>query len=65
MPSYGKERTRRSHVRSTPIRLPQYLVRALIYRVVTDRLFRLDESPRPDDQDRYVLPVALAIAVAS
>jgi len=46
-------------------RLPQYLVRALIYRVVTDRLFRLDESPRPDDQDRYALPVALAIAVAS
>jgi uncharacterized protein (TIGR02569 family) len=44
---------------------PQYLVRALIYRIVTDRLFRLDEPLRPDDEDMYALPVALAIALAS
>lgn len=44
---------------------PQYLVRALIYRIVTDRLFRLDEPLRPDDDDAYAMPVALAIALAS
>jgi uncharacterized protein (TIGR02569 family) len=44
---------------------PQYLLRALIYRIVTDRSFRLDEPLRPDDDDPYAMPVALAIALAS
>lgn len=39
---------------------PQYLLRALIYRAVTDRLFRLDEPIRPDDDDPYLPPVELA-----
>lgn len=38
----------------------QYLVRALIYRAVTDRLFRLDEPIRPDDADPYLPAVELA-----
>ncbi len=39
----------------------QYLVRALIYRVVTDRLFRLDQPLRPDANDPYRLAVDLAL----
>jgi len=40
---------------------PQYLLRALIYRIVTDRLFRLDEPLRPDDDDPYAKPVDTAV----
>lgn len=40
---------------------PQYFLRALIYRVVNDRLFRLDEPLRPDDADPYAMPVELAV----
>jgi uncharacterized protein (TIGR02569 family) len=43
---------------------PQYLLRALIYRIVVDRLFRLDEPPRTDD-DPYLAPVELACRLAA
>lgn len=39
---------------------PQLLVRALIYRAVTDRLARIDEPWRNDDADPYLAPVELA-----
>ena len=42
---------------------PQYLVRALIYRIVTDRLFRRDEPLRADAGDPYARPVDLAVAL--
>jgi uncharacterized protein (TIGR02569 family) len=44
---------------------PQYLLRALIYRTVTDRLFRLDQPIRPDDDDPYLSAVDLAIRAAN
>lgn len=44
---------------------PQYLLRALVYRAVTDRLFRLDAPPRPDDADPYLPAVALACRLAA
>jgi uncharacterized protein (TIGR02569 family) len=43
----------------------QYLLRALIYRAVTDRLFRLDEPARPDDADPYLPAVELACRLAA
>lgn len=43
---------------------PQYLLRALVYRAVTDRLFRLDEPPRPDADDPYLPAVELACRLA-
>ena len=43
---------------------PQYLLRALIYRAVTDRLFRLDQPLRPDRDDPYRSAVDLAIAAS-
>lgn len=43
---------------------PQYLLRALVYRVVTDRLFRLGEPQRPDDADPYLPTVDLAVDLA-
>jgi uncharacterized protein (TIGR02569 family) len=43
---------------------PQYLLRALIYRVVTDRLFRLDQPLRPDSDDPYRGVVDLAITAS-
>ena len=43
---------------------PQYLLRALVYRGVTDRLFRHDEPLRPDDADPYLQPVELACRLA-
>lgn len=39
---------------------PQLFVRAVIYRAVTDRLFRLDEPVRPDESDPYLPLVELA-----
>jgi uncharacterized protein (TIGR02569 family) len=42
----------------------QYLLRALIYRIVTDRLFRRDEPLRPDDEDPYAPAVELAATLA-
>jgi uncharacterized protein (TIGR02569 family) len=42
----------------------QYLLRALIYRAVTDRLFRIDEPLRPDSDDPYVPAVELACRLA-
>lgn len=42
----------------------QYLLRALIFRTVTDHLARpLDR--RPEAEDRFVRPVDLAVAAAS
>ncbi|HEX7254340.1 MAG TPA: TIGR02569 family protein [Gaiellaceae bacterium] len=41
-------------------RFEQFLLRALIYRAVTDRLFREDEPLRPDDADPYLPAVELA-----
>lgn len=38
----------------------QCLLRALIYRAVTDRVFRLNEPIRPDDVDPYLPAVELA-----
>jgi uncharacterized protein (TIGR02569 family) len=43
----------------------QYLVRALIYRAVTDWLFRVDERDRPDDADPYLRAVELACRLAA
>lgn len=43
----------------------QYLLRALIYRAVTDRLFRLDEPVRTDDADPYLPAVELACRLAA
>jgi hypothetical protein len=37
---------------------------ALIYRAVTDRLFREHESIRPDEADPYLPVVALAYRLA-
>lgn len=42
----------------------QLLLRALIYRAVADRLFRLREPVRTDDADPYVMPVRLACRLA-
>jgi uncharacterized protein (TIGR02569 family) len=39
----------------------QFFLRALIYRVVTDRLFRENEPIRPDDADPYLPVVELAV----
>jgi uncharacterized protein (TIGR02569 family) len=44
---------------------PQYLLRALIYRAVTDRLFRLDEPLRGDDADPYLPVIDLALELAN
>jgi uncharacterized protein (TIGR02569 family) len=46
-------------------RIGQHLVRALIYRLVVDRLFRPGEAPRSDDRDPYLAPVKLACELAS
>ena len=43
----------------------QYLVRALIFRAVTDRLFHPDKPIRPDDADPYLPAVALACRLAA
>jgi uncharacterized protein (TIGR02569 family) len=43
----------------------QYLLRALIYRAVTDRLFRPDEPIRPDDADPYLPAVDFACRLAA
>jgi hypothetical protein len=43
----------------------QYLLRALIYRAVTDRLFRIDEPVRPDDADPSLPAVELACRLAA
>ena len=42
----------------------QYLLRALIYRAVTDRLFREDEPLRTDSADPYAAVVELACRLA-
>lgn len=39
---------------------PQYLLRALIYRIVVDALFRQGEPDRPDADDLFLGPVELA-----
>jgi uncharacterized protein (TIGR02569 family) len=39
---------------------PQYLLRALIYRIVVDALFRAGEPDRPDADDLFLGPVELA-----
>ena len=43
----------------------QFLLRALIYRAVADRLARLDEPPRPDDADPFLPAVELALRTAA
>jgi uncharacterized protein (TIGR02569 family) len=43
---------------------PQYLLRALVFRAVTDRLFRADEPVRPDESDPYLPAVELACRIA-
>ena len=43
----------------------QYLLRALIYRAVTDRLTRSQEPIRPDDADPYLPVVELACRLAA
>src|SRR5581483_816866 len=44
---------------------PQYLLRALVFRAVTDRLFRIDEPLRPDGADPYLPAVDLACRIAA
>jgi uncharacterized protein (TIGR02569 family) len=46
-------------------RFEQYLLRALIFRAVVDRLFRPHEPPRPDDADPYLPAVELACRLAA
>ena len=43
---------------------PQFLLRALIYRIVVDALFRPGEPDRPDDDDCFLAPVELACRLA-
>lgn len=43
---------------------PQYLLRALIYRAVTDRIFRADEPLRRDEEDHYLPAVEFAVRLA-
>jgi uncharacterized protein (TIGR02569 family) len=45
-------------------RFDQFLLRALIYRAVTDWLFRKHEPIRPDDADPYLPAVELAFGLA-
>jgi len=40
---------------------PQYLVRAVLFRKIVDRLFRSDEPERPDESDHYLPLVELAL----
>jgi uncharacterized protein (TIGR02569 family) len=49
-----------AHIRE----FPQYLLRALIYRAVVDRLFR-PHLTRPDDEDFFLAPVELALRLAA
>jgi uncharacterized protein (TIGR02569 family) len=44
--------------------LPQLLLRALVYRIVTDRLFRLGRPPEPDTADPFLPAVEIALARA-
>ena len=44
---------------------PQYLLRALIYRAVTDRLARPHEPVRRDEDDHYLPAVELALRLAA
>jgi hypothetical protein len=43
----------------------QYLLRALIYRIVTDRLLRPEEPWRPDEDDPYLPVVEHVLALPS
>jgi hypothetical protein len=43
----------------------QFLLRALIYRAVADRLARLDDPPRPDDADPFLPAVEVALRTAA
>ncbi len=43
---------------------PQCLLRALMFRAITDRLARPDEPPRSDDADPYLPAVELAVRLA-
>ena len=45
--------------------LDQFLLRALIYRAVTDALFRGNEPPRPDDSDPFLPAVEIACRYAA
>jgi len=44
---------------------PQLFARAVTYRAVTDRLFRLDEPVRPDDSDPYLPLAELAVRLVA
>ena len=44
---------------------PQHLLRALVFRAVTDRLFRAEEPVRPDAADPYLPAVELACRLAA
>lgn len=44
--------------------LPQLLLRALVYRIVTDRLSALGRPPRPDTDDPFLPAVEIALARA-
>ncbi|MEN3281630.1 MAG: hypothetical protein V7607_2770 [Solirubrobacteraceae bacterium] len=43
----------------------QHLLRAVIFRAVTDRIFRPDARHAPDDADPFMLPVELACRLAA
>jgi len=43
---------------------PQFLLRALLFRAVVDALFRAGEPQRPDEDDCFLGPVELALALA-
>jgi uncharacterized protein (TIGR02569 family) len=43
---------------------PQFLLRAVLFRKIVDRLFRADEQERPDETDHFLPVVDLALSLA-
>jgi uncharacterized protein (TIGR02569 family) len=58
----GADETILRHVQHVE-HFPQLLLRALVYRVVTDRIVRAAQPERPDDEDPYLPAVELARAL--
>ena len=55
---YGADASLASHVQ------PQFLIRAVLFRKIVDRLFRADEPERRDEDDHYLRVVELALDLA-
>lgn len=59
----GADETLLDAVADSP-NFPQYLLRALIYRLVTHRVFHPEDPPQADEADAYLPAVELAIELA-